>query len=116
MNGEARFDAVFDVVGKTPLKQGLALLYPGGAYLHFNPKISQMIFRRFYAGSDKTIVFKTGEQTPADLQYLADLMATREVMPLIDRIMPLDDIIAAHRYVEAGRKKGNLVIAVGQAH
>ena len=112
MDGEPRFDAVFDVVGKTPLRQGLALLHPGGVYLHFNPKISQMIFRRFYEKQNKKIVFKTGEQTPADLQYLADLMETGEAKPLIDRVMPLDDIVTAHRYVEAGKKKGNLVIRV----
>ncbi len=114
MNGELRYDGIFDVVGKTSLRRGLVLLRPGGVYMHANPKISQMIFRRFYVKQGKMIVFKSGEQTPADLQYLADLMETREAKPLIDKVMPLQDIAAAHRYVEAGKKKGNLVIAVSE--
>ena len=115
LQGEPEYDAVFDVVGKTSLRKGVALLHPGGAYLHFNPKIPQMIFRRFYTDSGKKIICKTGVQTPADLQYLADLMETGEVKPLIDKIIPLDDIVQAHRYVETGKKKGNLVIRVDQA-
>ncbi len=115
VHGELRYDAVFDVVGKIPLKESIKLLHSGGVYLQCNPKISQMILRRFYAGRDKQIVFKTGEQTAADLQYLADLMETGEIKPLIDTVMPLDSIVEAHRYIEAGKKKGNLVIAVQES-
>ena len=116
LHGEPVYDGIFDVVGKTPLKRGTAMLRPGGVYMHANPKISQMIFRRFYTGGGKRLLFKTGEQNPANLQALADLMAGGKISPLIDQIMPLDEIVRAHHYVEAGKKNGNLVISVDDAY
>ena len=112
LHGAQTYDGIFDVVGKTSLKQGLALLSPGGVYMHANPKISQMLFHRFYVSRGKRLLFKTGEQSPDDLQSLANLMADGKLKPLIDRVMPISDIVAAHEYVEAGKKKGNLVIRV----
>ena len=112
LHGAATYDGIFDVVGKTPLKMGMARLNPGGVYMHANPKIRQMFFRRFYTGKGKRLAFKTGEQSPAALEALADLTAAGKIKPLIDQIMPLSDIVSAHEYVEAGKKKGNLVIRV----
>ena len=113
LRGGARYDGIFDVVGKAPLKRGAAILAAGGVYMHANPKISQMIFRRLPGGRGKRIIIKAGEQSSADLQGLAELMASGKIKPLIDRVMPLEDIVQAHQYVQAGRKKGNLVITVG---
>ncbi len=49
---------------------------------------------------------------PGDLEFLAGLVATGKMRTVIDRRYGLDEIAAAHRYVEKGHKKGNVVVAV----
>lgn len=47
-----------------------------------------------------------------DLLTLAALAEAGAFQPVIDRIYPFDQIAEAHRYVDTGRKKGNVIISV----
>ena len=47
-----------------------------------------------------------------DLLHLKQLLEAGAIQPVIDRAYPLEQIADAHRYVDTGRKKGNVVIAV----
>ena len=84
-----------------------------GVYLHTNPKISHMLFSKSLSRKfGKKIILKTDEQSHNDLEYLCQLMSEKKIEPIIDRVMALEKIVEAHRYVEENKKRGNLVIKI----
>lgn len=89
------YDVIFDAVGKLDAKHGKQALRPDGVYLNVHKD----------SGS--------GEKQ-AELLALVDLLKTGKVKPVIDRCYPFEEIVAAHRYVDQGHKKGNVVIMVSQ--
>lgn len=109
------YDVIFDAVGKNSLGSALKALKPGGTFLLANPGASQVL-ERLWAGKAKRkkVVIGTVKRTTDDLVFLLDLVATGKLEPVIDRQYTLEQIPEAHRYVESGAKKGNVVITVAQ--
>jgi NADPH:quinone reductase-like Zn-dependent oxidoreductase len=89
----ATYDVVFDAVGKLPPAQGKKALKLGGVYINV------------HADSD-------GGDKLENLLLLKELVEAGKLKPIIDRVYPLEQIVEAHRYVEKGHKKGNVVITV----
>jgi alcohol dehydrogenase len=50
-----------------------------------------------------------------DLLLLKRLAESGDLQPVIDRTYPLDEIVEAHRYVDAGHKRGNVIVTIGPA-
>ncbi len=107
------YDIVFDTVGKSSFRAARGCLTPGGRYLltagGFGAFVRDLWSRCF--GSRK-FVFGMSVQKRAALATVSQLVACGALRPVIDRRYLLKDIVAAHRYVESGRKRGNVVIAV----
>ena len=63
----------------------------------------------------KTSLSRSKKSLNPNGYYLAvagGLIETGNIKPIIDKNFPLEQIVEAHRYVEAGKKKGNIAISV----
>lgn len=92
-NGE-KYDVIFDAVGKIPSAQSKKSLKESGTYLNV-------------LTTSDSIKLKT-----EDLIALKELIEAGKLRAVIDRQYPLEEIVEAHRYVDKGHKKGNVVITV----
>jgi len=109
---EEIYDVIFDVVGKISFSRSNKVLKQNGTYLLANPG-SQMV-RTLWTRmtSNKKVITQTSNGTIEDLIFLRELIEAGKIKSVIDRCYPLEQIAEAHRYVETGHKKGNVLIAV----
>ena len=111
-NGQV-YDIIFDTVGKTSVSRTTRSLKEKGWYLLATfglPLLVQLLW--FSKRSSQNFEFGTLEEKTEDLIFLKDLIEAGTIKPFIDRSYPLDQTSEAHRYVETGRKIGNVVITV----
>jgi NADPH:quinone reductase-like Zn-dependent oxidoreductase len=111
-----QYDVIFDTVGKASLSACVRCLMPGGTLLHAvaTPAVS-IRMKIFSLRSNKKLLGGTFTPTSEDLQFLYELVEAGKIKPVIDRIYPLEQIVEAHRYVDQGHKKGNVIIIVNHA-
>ncbi len=87
-----RYDVIFDTVAKFPKSQYSKVLAPNGTYV--------------------SVAKLDTKENMDNLIFIKELIEKDKIKAVIDRCYPLDDMVEAHRYVDTGRKKGNVVIKV----
>lgn len=107
------YDIIFDTVGKTSFAACKNSLTPDGRFLAAAGGLKE--FRQMFWTSirgGKRVIAGVSSESKDDLQVLKGIVESGKLKPVIDCCYPLEDIAEAHRYVDTGRKRGNVVITV----
>lgn len=111
-NGET-YDVIIDTVGTAPYSRCKQSLKDGGRLLLVLASLPAMLPVLWVSLiSDKKIVAGPAVERAADLRLLAELTQAGVFKPVIDRRYPFEWMADAHRYVDTGRKKGNVVVTL----
>ena len=107
------YDVIYDVIGKSSFAGCIQSLKPNGCYLLGNAGLSQMLQGHWTSmTTDKKVIMGTANLNVKDLIFLKELVEQGKIKTVIDRSYPLEQVADAHRYVESGQKKGNVIITV----
>ena len=109
-NGET-YDVIADVVGTAPFARCKGSLKKNGCLLMVLAGLPDMLQIPWIAMTNSRRVIAGPVTSRAeDLRFLAELAQAGKFKPVIDRRYPFAQIVDAHRYVDTGRKKGNVVL------
>lgn len=110
------WDVIFDiVVGKTSFRRFKNSLKPKGLYLAVAgglKELVQMLWTSVTGG--RKVIFGGGTacERVENLLFLKKIIEAGDLRTVIDKSFPLEQIVDAHRYVESGHKKGNVVVTI----
>jgi NADPH:quinone reductase-like Zn-dependent oxidoreductase len=110
------YNIIFDTVGKSSFSGCLSSLKKNGLYLRAVHINLLPIIRGLWTSitSSKKVIGGVAMERKEDLIFLKELIESGRIKSVIDRHYPLEQTAEAHRYVEQGHKKGNVVIIVKQ--
>ncbi|RMD62121.1 NAD(P)-dependent alcohol dehydrogenase [Candidatus Parcubacteria bacterium] len=108
------YDMILDMVCRIPLSRMMRSLKPNGRYLLTNPAGLFQMLRGLWISftGSKKVILELAREKPEDLVFLKELVEAGMLRPVIDRCYPLEQTAEAHRYVETGQKRGNVVITL----
>jgi len=111
-NGES-YDFIIDILGKGSFSKYRGSLKPKGIYMPVSFKTGKLFqMLRTSIGGGKRVICALATPNQEDLVFIKELFEERNLRPVIDQCYPLEKAAEAHRYVEAGNKKGNVVLTV----
>jgi len=108
-----KYDLIFDILGRSSFSRCKGSLAQNGIYLLASFKMKQL-FQMLWtsiAGGKKVICALSSEKAE-DLQFIRELAETGKLKSIIDERFPLEQVAEAHRYMEAGRRTGSVVITM----
>ncbi len=107
------YDLILDVLGRSSFARCKRSLKPGGIYLPVSFKtkaLLQMLWTKIAGG--KRVICAMASETAESLVFVKGLIEAGRFRTFVDECFPLEQAADAHRYVEAGREKGKVVITV----
>ncbi|HYH27351.1 MAG TPA: NAD(P)-dependent alcohol dehydrogenase [Actinomycetota bacterium] len=109
------YDVIFDAVGKLSFKEVKGSLGPRGIYgstdlgpYWQNPFLALWTSRI----GDKKLLFPIPRYTKEDVLFVKELVEAGSYRAVIDRRYRMEEVVEANRYVETGRKTGNVVLSI----
>jgi len=108
-----KYDFVFNVVGKTTFSQCKGILTPKGIYLDNMMEVKdflKVLWTSIVGG--KKIKGGVSTERAENLNFFIELIESGKLIPVIDRVYPLERTAEAFQYVEQGHKKGNVIITI----
>lgn len=113
-NGET-YDIIIDTAGTAPYSRSKASLNKGGRLLLVLGGLPDLLRAPWVSmTSSKKIIAGPATVRVEDLRFLAELAQAGEFRPVIDRRFPFELIAEAHRHVDTGHKRGNVVVTMEQ--
>ncbi len=112
--GSATYDRVLDAVGSKPYKECVHVLRGKRVHATTVPGLATFV-RQFMNPLSSTKVFgllTTGNGE--DLEIVKTLVEDGKLKPVIDKVLPIEDIAAAHEYSKTGRAKGKIILTFAQ--
>jgi NADPH:quinone reductase-like Zn-dependent oxidoreductase len=108
-----KYDVIIDIASITKFNATLSCLKPGGRLVLGNPTFTGIIWAAWATTTtDKQVPVALAGENRTDNLYLKELIEEGVLCLPIDREYSLDQIVAAHHYVESGAKKGNVLVVV----
>lgn len=109
------YDVIMDTAGTISLSRARVALRDGGRLLVVLGSLLDMVRAPWVSmTSSIRVVAGPASATVEDLRVLADLAEAGHFRPVIDRIYPFEQMVDAHRHVDQGHKRGNVVVALGE--
>jgi len=109
------YDVIVDTAGTAPFSRSARALSSGGRLLLVLSGLAGMITAPWVGLTNtRKAVAGSAEERPEYVRQLARIAASGAFTPVVDRCFPFEEMRAAHRYVDGGHKRGNVVVRVGQ--
>jgi NADPH:quinone reductase-like Zn-dependent oxidoreductase len=112
---EKRYDLILGANGFAPLSGYMRALNPGGIYVMTGgdtKQLMQSMLFGLFARSGKKAKTALAKPNISDLRYLAELVRTGKLKPVIDKRYPLSETAEAFRYLEQGHARGKVIIVM----
>ncbi len=111
--GQTQYDVIFDTVSKSSFAGCREVLAPKGLYIAGAGGLKEGLQSAWTAlRGDQKVIFGSPREGRAELLEIKKLIEQGAIKPYIDRRYSLEETVEAHRYVDTGRKRGNVVIIV----